>query len=123
MARKGSKRKISPWFSLLGFAGFLGFLPKVDGRPNYFFFLFFGFFGWFFWGKLMKEQADERLLENQNRAARWMLAFYTLLSFALLFLLDREVPSDTVLLVGSLGYALGFLLSPALVLYLDRVAD
>ena len=122
MARREKEIRISPWFSLMGFLGFLGFLPKVNNHPNYFFFIFFGFFAWFFWGKLMKEQTDERMVENQKRASQLMLTFFILLSFALIFLLDRQVSADTVRLVGSLGYALGLILSTALVLYFDRVA-
>ena len=45
------------------------------------------------------------------------------LSFLLLFLLDRGVGADAVLLVGSLGYALGMILSPVLTLVLDRAVD
>ena len=82
-----------------------------------------GFFAFFFYYHLEKDGVDERLLENRKRAAAVMLSFFTLLSFALLFLLDRQVPADTVLLVGSLGYATGFVLAPALTLFFDRKAD
>ena len=105
--------RLFPWFSLLGFFGFLGLLPKFNGHPNYFFFIFFGFFAFFFYYHLEKDG---------KRAAAVMLSFFTLLSFALLFLLDRQVPADTVLLVGSLGYAAGFVLAPALTLFFDRKA-
>ena len=97
---------------------------ELKGRGNaYFFFIFFGFFAFFFYYHLEKDGVDERLLENRKRAAAVMLSFFTLLSFALLFLLDRQVPADTVLLVGSLGYAAGFVLAPALTLFFDRKAD
>lgn len=115
--------RLFPWFSLLGFFGFLGLLPKFNGHPNYFFFIFFGFFAFFFYYHLEKDGVDERLLENRKRAVAVMLSFFTLLSFTLLFLLDRQVPADTVLLVGSLGYAAGFVLAPALTLFFDRKAD
>ena len=121
---KGQRvQKFFPWFSLFGFCGFLGFLPKVNGHPNYFFFIFFGFFAFFFYYQLEKNGVDERLLENRRRAVAVMLTFFTLLSFAMLYLLDRQISSDTVLLVGSLGYAAGLVLAPALTLFFDRKAD
>lgn len=121
---KGQRlQKLFPWFSLLGFCGFLGFLPKYNGHPNYFFFAFFGFFAFFFYYHLEKGGVDERLLENRKRAVSVMLTFFTLLSFVMLYLLDRQISADIVLLVGSLGYGLGFILAPALTLFFDRKAS
>ena len=117
MDRARTVRAVSPWFSLFSLFGLLGFLPKHDGSPNYFFFIFFGFLAFFFWHLLEKGGVDERLLSNRRRAG--ML----LLTFLLLFLLDRGVGADAVLLVGSLGYALGMILSPVLTLVLDRAVD
>lgn len=113
---------ISPWFSLFGVFGFLGFLPADANNSQYFFFIFFGFFAWFFWGKLMKEQADERMVENQKKAAQTMTAFFCMLSFFLLFALSKGVSGAAVLLFGSLAYAACMILTPALILYFDRVA-
>ena len=42
MDRARTVRAVSPWFSLFSLFGLLGFLPKHDGSPNYFFFIFFG---------------------------------------------------------------------------------
>lgn len=111
---------IRPWMGLLGLLGFLGFLPKYGGGRNYLFFLFFAFFSWFFWGLLGAEKVDERLLANQARAMKTIGVLFALLCFLLIFLLDRGVAADTVLLVGSLGYAACFIAAPALVWYLDR---
>ena len=86
-------------------------------------FIFFGFLAFFFWHLLEKGGVDERLLSNRRRAGMLLLTFFTLLSFLLLFLLDRGVGADAVLLVGSLGYALGMILSPVLTLVLDRAVD
>ena len=113
MDRARTIRAVSPWFSLFSLFGLLGFLPKHDGSPNYF----------FFWHLLEKGGVDERLLSNRRRAGMLLLTFFTLLSFLLLFLLDRGVGADAVLLVGSLGYALGMILSPVLTLVLDRAVD
>lgn len=120
--------KIPAWAGLLGLFGFLGFLPAVGGAndPNhsqYFFFIFFGFFSWFFWSKLMGESADERLIENQKRATQSMCTLFSLLSFFLLFALSKGAAGSAVLLLGSLGYAVCMILSPALVLFYDRVSD
>lgn len=114
--------KIPPWLGLLGFTGFLGLLPPDAHNSQYFFFIFFGFFAWFFWGKLMKEEADERMVENQTRAAQIMVSLFALLAFGLLFALSKGVSAASALLFGSLGYAACFILSPALVLYFDRAA-
>ena len=94
--------QIKPWMGCMGFLGFLGFLPKHGGGRNYLFFVFFAFFAWFFWGLLYKEPADERLVENETRAMRIVGGLFALLSFLLLFLLDRRgIGRDTVLLFGK----------------------
>lgn len=124
MMKRSEKRNItiSPWFSLCGLFGFLGLLPADANNSQYFFFIFFGFFAWFFWGKLMKEQADERMAENQKKAAQAMTTCFCLLAFFLLFALSKGISGSMVLLFGSLGYAACMILTPALVLYFDRVA-
>ncbi len=117
---KKKTARFRPWMGALGLLGFLGFLPKHGGGHNYLFFVFFAFFSWFFWGLLCMEKVDERLVENQNRAMRLIGALFAMLSFLLIFLLDRGVTPDTVLLTGSLGYAGCFVAAPALTWYLDR---
>lgn len=113
----------NPWFSLVGFLGLLGFIP-LGGEPNYFFCIFFSFFSWYWWSKLSKEKEDERLKENQQRAQKFMMTYFAMLSFFMLFFLDRgTVSTDIIILIGSLGYALGFILSPALIYYFDKVQD
>ena len=102
--------QIKPWMGCMGFLGFLGFLPKHGGGRNYLFFVFFAFFAWFFWGLLYKEPAD-------------VGGLFALLSFLLLFLLDRQgIGRDTVLLFGALGYSVCSVAAPALTYYLDRKA-
>lgn len=115
--------QVKPWMGCMGFLGFLGFLPKHGGGRNYLFFVFFAFFAWFFWGLLYKEPADERLVENETRAMRIVGGLFALLSFLLLFLLDRQgIGRDTVLLFGALGYSVWSVAAPALTYYLDRKA-
>lgn len=63
-------------------------------------------------------------LENQQRAQKFMMTYFAMLSFFMLFFLDRgTVSTDIIILIGSLGYALGFILSPALIYYFDKVQD
>lgn len=120
MKKRIRTARIPAWAGLLGLLGFLGFLPADPNNSQYLFFVFFGFFAWFFWGKLMKEEADERLLENQKRAAQTMVGLFCMLSFLLLLALSKGVEARWVLLGGSLGYAACMILSPVLVLWYDR---
>lgn len=115
--------RIPAWAGLLGLLGFLGFLPPDPNNSQYFFFIFFGFFAWFFWAPLMREEADERLLENQKRASQTMVGLFCMLSFFLLFALSKGIEARWVLLAGSLGYAACMILSPALTLWYDRRED
>lgn len=123
MNKRNTTVRIPAWAGLMGLFGFLGFLPSDPNHSQYFFFVFFGFFAWFFWAALMKEQADERLLENQKRAAQTMVGLFCMLSFFLLFALSKGIEARWVLLAGSLGYAACMILSPALVLWYDRRGD
>lgn len=112
------------WMGLAGFLGFLSLIPNYRGEPNYFSAIFFSFFAFYFWAKLEEQPADERLDNNRTRALRVLAPAYLLLSFFLLFSLDRShIPRETILLWGSLAYAAISILAPALVYYFDRVAE
>lgn len=118
------KFKFQPWMGLLGFLGFLGFLPDLQGTPQYLFCIFFSFFGFYFWAKLDQVQADERLIFNQMRALRVVAGCFAILSFLILFLLDKSrIRRETVLLLGTLGYSAVSVLAPALILFFDQVVD
>lgn len=106
--------RISPASGILGFFGLLG----VFFNP--FFCIFFGFFSLFFWGLLEKEQSDERLEQNVKKAVSIAGRFGIILCFFLLFALDKQVPSETVLLYGSIAYAVVFTLAPALAYLIDK---
>lgn len=106
--------RIPPALGILGFLGLLGFFCEP------FFCIFFGFFGFFFWGLLEKEQSDERLEENVNKAFSTVGRLSILICFFLLFALEKNVPSDTVLLFGSIAYAAVFILAPALAYFMDK---
>lgn len=82
------------------------------------------FFSFYFWAKLGEEQVDERLLENQQRALRILAPCFASLSFFIIFSLQYDgIPRELIMLGGSLGYAACMILSPVLVLYLDKVAE
>lgn len=106
--------RIPPVLGILGFLGLLGIFYEP------FFCIFFGFFGFFFWGLLEKEQSDERLEENVNKAVSIAGRLGILLCFFLLFALDKKVATDTVLLYGSIAYAAVFTLAPALAYFIDK---
>lgn len=106
--------QIPPVLGVLGFLGLLGFFFAPI------FCTFFAFFSFFFWGLLTKEQSDERLEENINRAGSIAGRLGLILCFFLLFALDKQIPSDTVLLYGSIAYAVVFTLPSALAYFLDR---
>lgn len=106
--------RIPPVLGILGLLGLLG----VFYEP--FFCIFFGFFGFFFWGLLEKEQSDERLIENVNKAISIAGRLGIILCFFLLFALDKKISSDTILFYGSIAYAAVFTLAPALAYFIDR---
>lgn len=106
--------RIPPALGILGFLGLLG----IFFEP--FFCIFFGFFGFFFWGLLEKEQSDERLAENINKAVSISGRLGIVLCFFLLFALDKKIPADTVLLYGSIAYSAVFTSAPALAYFIDK---
>lgn len=106
--------RIPPVLGILGLLGLLGTIFEP------FFCIFFGFFGFFFWGLLEKEQSDERLEENVNKAVSIAGRFGIMLCFFLLFALDKKVPTGTVLLYGSIAYAAVFTVAPALAYFIDK---
>ncbi|MGL5255364.1 MAG: DUF3796 domain-containing protein [Brevinema sp.] len=103
--------------TVLGVLGFLGILGILY---NPIFCVFFGFFGFFFWGLLGREKADERLVENINRAVSIAGRMGLVLCFFLLFALDKQVSSELVLRYGSIAYGVVFTLAPALAYFLDK---
>ncbi|OFI06692.1 hypothetical protein CLOACE_08470 [Clostridium acetireducens DSM 10703] len=106
--------RIHPVFGILGFLGILGIIY------NPFFCIFFGFFSFFWWGLIGKEKSDERLEENINKAVSIAGRLALILCFFILFALDKKVASETVLLAGSIGYAIIFTLAPALAYFIDK---
>ncbi len=108
------------WFGLVGLLGFLAFVPKFNGNPNWFFLMFFAFFSAPLWEKIENEKEDERLQENIQKAQNLLSLYFILLVFAILFMLDRSIKSDTVLLIGSLFYAASFFIKPLLILYFEK---
>jgi len=106
--------RIHPALGIFGFAGIFG--PLF----NPFFCIFFGFFGFFFWGLLGREKADERLVDNINKAASIAGRCGLILCFFILFALDKNVPREMVLLWGSIGYAVVYTAAPAIAYIMDR---
>ena len=114
--------QIKPWMGCMGFWASSASC-RSTGADGIICFCFLRIFAWFFWGLLYKEPADERLVENETRAMRIVGGLFALLSFLLLFLLDRRgIGRDTVLLFGALGYSVCSVAAPALTYYLDRKA-
>lgn len=107
------------WISVLGFLGFLGFLPKQNGDANYFFFILFSFFSWYWWAKIEKEDIDERLEINIKKSKSYLSGASILLSFFILFFLDKGIDTEILLALGSIGYSLIFILTPIVICYLD----
>lgn len=119
----GRRFALKPWMGLLGLLGFLGFVPNHRGEPQYFACIFFTFFSFYFWAKLGQEQEDERLIQNQVRAMRIIAGLFALLSFFLLFFLQKSyIRREMILLWGSLIYSMVSVLGPGLVYYFDQVA-
>lgn len=107
-------------FGLFGFLGFLSFIPKHNGDKNYFFIIFFSFFSWFIWNKIDYDLMDERLKENFIKASNLLSLYFALTAFTILFLLDRNISREIVLLTGSILYTISFFLKPLLILYYER---
>lgn len=106
--------RIPPILGILGFLGLLGIFY------NPFFCIFFAFFSFFFWGLLGKEGSDERLEENISKAVSIAGRLALILCFLLLFSLDKKLPEESVVLWGSVAYAVIFTLAPALAYFLDK---
>ena len=110
------------WPGFFGVLGLLGFVPKTNGEPNYFMFILFTLFSWFIWSKLERENQDERLIENLQKAYMLVGRLSMLLVFFILFFLDRgTVSKDIIILCGTLAYSIMFTLVPALTYYFDRI--
>ncbi len=106
--------RISPVLGILGFLGVLGFFFEP------FFCTFFAFFGFFFWGLLSKEKSDERLEENINKAVSIAGRLGLILCFFILFALDKQQAVNSILLFGSIAYAIIFISAPALAYIIDK---
>lgn len=60
-----------PWMGVMGLLGCLGFTYFSTGQTyTLVYFAFFAFFSYFWWGKMGGQVPDERMLENQHKAAR-----------------------------------------------------
>lgn len=115
-----NKFKIKPWFGIFGFLGILGLIP-INDKISYFNCIFFSFFSLYWWGKLNLEANDERLKSNMVKSQNIMSFIFCFISFLILFLLDRGVHVNKILLLGSIFYSLGFILTPAIIFYFDKV--
>ena len=107
-------RRIHPIFGLLGFLGILAFFQHpMNG-------VFFGFFSFFFAGHFSREKADERLMENYKKGMVIAGKLSLGLCFFMLYALTWGLPTETVLLWGSIGYGAVFTLGAAIAYFLDR---
>jgi len=103
--------------ALLGVLGFIGFMAffgfPIAGVA-------FTFFGFFFIGRLTKEKADERLIENFRRGRRITARLGTLSCFFVLYALHLGAATDMVLLWGSVGLGVVSALGDALAYFFDK---
>jgi len=103
--------------AILGMFGFIGFLAffgfPIAGVS-------FAFFGFFFIGRLNKEKADERLIENQKKGMRITARLGTLSCFLILLALHLGVACETVLLWGSVGLGVISAIGDALAYLFDK---
>jgi len=99
---------------ILGFFGFLAFFGFPIAGVS------FTFFGFFFIGRLSKEQADERLIENYKKGMRITARLGTLSCFFVLLALHLGVTAETVLLWGSVGLGVISALGDALAYFFDK---
>lgn len=118
-----SNRTFKIIFTIGGFLGLVGFIPKVNGEPNYLFFIFFSFFSIYLHEKINKGISAESLLKNRAIATRIMLAYYMITIFVILFLLDRNISKHTPLLTGVILYTVSFYLHPLLILWLNNKSN
>ncbi|MGL5756733.1 MAG: DUF3796 domain-containing protein [Paraclostridium sp.] len=103
----------------MGLLGFFGFVTKPNGDPNYFFFIFFSFFSWYWLAKLETKSSSKSFLVNLQKSTSFLLILPMLLSFFILFFLDRGTNPQIVLAFGSIGYSIIFILLPMIVCCLD----
>ena len=106
--------RIHPALGVLGFLGILGIIYSPI------FCAFFGFFGFFWWGLLAKEKSDERLEENIRKSISIAGRLALMLCFFILFALDKKLSPETVLLWGSVAYAVVFTSAPAVAYIIDK---
>jgi len=103
--------------NILGMFGFIGFLAffgfPIAGVS-------FAFFGFFFIGRLSKEKADERLIENRKKGMRITARLGTLSCFFVLLALHLGASTDAVLLWGSVGLGVISALGDALACFFDK---
>lgn len=115
-----SNRTFKTIFIIGGFFGFAGFIPKFNGEPNYLFFLFFSFFSVILHEKINRDITNERLKKNKEIAGRIMMPYYMITIFIILFLVDRNISKDIILLIGAILYTVSFYLHPLLILWINR---
>lgn len=56
---------------------------------------------------------------NINKSKSYLSCLSILLSFFILFFLDRGIDTEMVLALGLIGYSLIFILTPIVICYLD----
>jgi len=103
--------------TILGIFGFLGFLAFFGWPLSGVNFLWFGFF---FIGRLGKEKADERLIENYKKGMRITARLGMMSCFLVLLALHQGVATETVLLWGSVGLGVISALGDALAYFFDK---
>lgn len=82
--------------------------------------MFFSFFSYFLLEPIENQKHDERLQENINKAQQIISIYFIMLVFGMLFMLDRNINTATILLIGSILYTLSFFIKPLLILKFER---
>lgn len=107
------------WVSILAFLGFFGLVPKPNGNSNYCFFIFFSFFSWYWWTKIQDRFKDKQFESIVIKVKSYLFILPLLLSFFILFFLDRQTNPQIILRFGSIGYSIIFIMFPIILCYLD----